>query len=484
VERATPRLARSIPTEVVFSIISPLEHSTAIFGTAGATLNEGISFPSLGYQASPMPHLKVIYMHHANYQTQRGFSPPYISILLLIIIALVYFFGWIALVGVAAAAALMTLGTAIYDKFAAKVADNEEDGVDPTQESPVRAVPPQQQARPGIQQLPATVVLSEAPKVDVYIDWLNLPGPDPGKVLGFVTRGLAGFGQKELVFCLKQVSSDHIKTVMALLRKVMQLAVQGRRVDVGGFTEFGQGGIFGQPIYIGIGYARPHSVDPLLQAAGLNPRQCMLAIVLTQAELMVCRKFGLARVLARQGEAARFFPYPPWNDIGRKSVFAEEESSQSVFSDNGIPSLPGLHVLREGDTVSVYIARQTCEPLRQALDKYDALVLGAELVPGSADGVLVWHPGAAHPVAITARLFAVGTGGLSEDKSLKRLAGCFVAISLSPDGKQGASLVEDGFAIFLSAPAWAGFKKAVQAGERFRSAGRDDLLGFCTAWHG
>lgn len=428
--------------------------------------------------------IQVVYMHHANYQTQRGFSPPYITILLLIIIALVYFFGWIALVWVAAAAALMTLGTAIYDKFAARVADNEEDGAHPPEKPALRVTPPPQQASPGRQPLPATVVLSEAPKVDVYMDWLSLRGPDPGKVLGFVTLGLAGFGQQELVFCLKQASSEHAGTVMTFLRTVMQLAVQGRRVDVGGLTEFGEGGIFGQPGYHGIGYARPHSVDPLLQAARLSPQQCVLATVLTRQELMACRKFGLARVLARLGEAARFFPYPVWNDIGRKSVLAEEELSQSAFSDSGIAQLPGFHVLREGDTVTVHIARRSRELLNQTLDKHDALVLATELVPGSADGVLVWHPGAAHPVATTPRLFVAGAGGLSADKSLKRLAGCFVAISLSPDGRHGASLVEDGFVIFLAAPEWAGFKKAMQADESFGSAGRDGLLGFRAAWHG
>ena len=94
-------------------------------------------------------------------------------------------------------------------------------------------VPPQQ-AAPYSQLLPATVVLSETPRVDVYMEWLSLRGPDPGKVMGFVTRGLAGFGQKELVFCLKQASNEHVRMVMTLLRTVMRLAANGRRVDVGG----------------------------------------------------------------------------------------------------------------------------------------------------------------------------------------------------------------------------------------------------------
>lgn len=346
------------------------------------------------------------------------------------------------------------------------------------------ATVPPQQAAPGRQPLPGTVGLSDAPRVDVYMDWLPLWGPDPGKVLGFVTRGLAGFGQKELVFCLKQASSERVRTVMTLLRTVMQFAAQGRRVDVGGLTEFGQGGIFGRSAYTGVGYARPHSVDPLIQAAGLDREQCLLATVLTREELMACRRFGLARVLARLGEAARFFPYPVWNDIVRNSVLAEAELSQSAFSESGISIVPGIHVIREGDSITVHIARRNRESLSHALYQHDAMVLAAELVPGSADGVLVWHPGTVHPVAITARLFAVGAGGLSDERTLKRLAGCFVALSLSADGRHGASLVEDGFAIFLSAPEWAGFKMAMQAGESFGSAGRDGLLGFYSAWHG
>jgi hypothetical protein len=371
-----------------------------------------------------------------------------------------------------------------YEKITAQAANKEKDESHGAQKPAMRVTAPPQKASLGRQHLPATVILSEAPRVDVYMDWLSLRGPDPGKVLGFVTRGLAGFGQQELVFCIKQVSSENVRTVMTFLRTVMQLAVQGRRVDVGGLTEFGQGGIFGQSAYSGIGYAHPHSVDLLLQAAGLSSQQCILAMVLAREELMACRKFGLARVLARLGEAARFFPYPVWNNIMRNSVLAEAELTKSAFSDSGISQLPGLHVLREGDTVTVHIARQSREMLSQGLDQHDALVIATELVPGSADGVLVWHPGAAHPVAITARLFAVGAGGLSDDKTLKRLAGCFAALSLSPDGRHGASLVEDGFAILLSAPEWAGFKNAMQAGDSFMSAGKDGLLDFCTVWHG
>lgn len=342
-----------------------------------------------------------------------------------------------------------------------------------------------QQAGIGRHSLPATVVLSEVPQVDICMDWLGLRGPDPGQVLGFVTRGLAGFGQKELVFCLKQASNEHVRTVMTFLRTVMQFAAQGRCVDVGGLTDFGQGGIFGQPAYAGIGYARPHSVDPLIQAAGLNREQCLLSTVLTQEELMACRKFGLARVLARLGEAARFFPYPAWNDITRKSVLTESELSQSAFSDNGISILPGLHVLREGDAVTVYITRRNRDILSQELDQHNAaLVLATELIPGNADGVLVWHPGAAHPAATTARLFAVSASGLSDENTLKRLTGCFVALSLSPDLRHGASLVEDGFAVFLSVTEWAGFKNAIHAGESFGSDGRDGLLGFYTVWYG
>ncbi|MGA1870202.1 MAG: hypothetical protein ACMUJM_16820 [bacterium] len=47
----------------------------------------------------------------------RGFSPPYISILLVIICVLIYFFGWSVLVYAAGAVILIAAGTAIYDKI-------------------------------------------------------------------------------------------------------------------------------------------------------------------------------------------------------------------------------------------------------------------------------------------------------------------------------------------------------------------------------
>lgn len=48
---------------------------------------------------------------------QAGWSLPIIWILLIIIGVLVYFFGWIVIVFVLAAAGLITLGTYIYDKI-------------------------------------------------------------------------------------------------------------------------------------------------------------------------------------------------------------------------------------------------------------------------------------------------------------------------------------------------------------------------------
>jgi len=47
----------------------------------------------------------------------RGFSLPFIPILLVIIGVLIYFFGWIALAYVAGAVVSITAGTAIYDKM-------------------------------------------------------------------------------------------------------------------------------------------------------------------------------------------------------------------------------------------------------------------------------------------------------------------------------------------------------------------------------
>ena len=48
---------------------------------------------------------------------QNGFSLPIVSILLILIGVLTYFFGWIVIIFVLAAAGLITLGTYIHDKI-------------------------------------------------------------------------------------------------------------------------------------------------------------------------------------------------------------------------------------------------------------------------------------------------------------------------------------------------------------------------------
>jgi hypothetical protein len=47
----------------------------------------------------------------------RGFSLPYIPILLVLIGVLIYFFGWIVLAYMAGVAVLITAGTVLYDKM-------------------------------------------------------------------------------------------------------------------------------------------------------------------------------------------------------------------------------------------------------------------------------------------------------------------------------------------------------------------------------
>jgi hypothetical protein len=50
-------------------------------------------------------------------RTSKGFSLPILSILIVLIAGLAYFFGWIVLVAVVGIVALITAGTAIYDKL-------------------------------------------------------------------------------------------------------------------------------------------------------------------------------------------------------------------------------------------------------------------------------------------------------------------------------------------------------------------------------
>ena len=82
----------------------------------------------------------------------------------------------------------------------------------------------------------------------------------------FATDGLAAFGQKELVFFVRSdagLTVEHARNDLTLFAAgVVELASQGRLVDVGGHTEMGAG-MLGRADFSGVLYTAPQPVSGL-----------------------------------------------------------------------------------------------------------------------------------------------------------------------------------------------------------------------------
>src|SRR5581483_9505538 len=196
----------------------------------------------------------------------------------------------------------------------------------------------------------------------------------------FVTLGLRAFGQREIIITfLRHVRADPFP----LLRTIANLARQGRIVGAGDITEVGPGGLFGLPNLRGLAYETAWPMD------GVDlPPDCLHAIVLVGPEMEAVKKFGVLRVLARLGQANRFFPTTVWCDPARAPIAGIEKS---ILDGVASAHFPGVSVIREANVVRVRLQRRTIEALQKSglPPPETALAFFAEL-DRSADACLVW----------------------------------------------------------------------------------------------
>jgi len=126
-----------------------------------------------------------------------------------------------------------------------------------------------------------------------------------GEILcwSFVSKGLKAVEHPELVITLRRevdepedaFPDDPLQLLMAL----HQIAGQGKRVGPGEVSELGGKRFFGHHLV----YARAQPLGDVVLPPG-----CLAALPVNDEELRAVRDFGATRVLARMGEAARYFP--------------------------------------------------------------------------------------------------------------------------------------------------------------------------------
>lgn len=254
----------------------------------------------------------------------------------------------------------------------------------------------------------------------------------------FVTRGLAAHGQPEMVLTLREntgVAQDVLHRKLAsLFARFRGLAEEGRTVDVGDVTIFGEHRLFpGMHVLY-----TPASPLPGLPV----PADALSLLLITDRELELVQRCGPARLMTALGRAHSHYPCPSWSDIHRPELPVAAMLEASLLPRVSHSRVWSARVVKEDRDVVLRVApgqhlqfRELYAQLPDGTQPF-ALLTGLD---GAADGCLTWEPGQTRPVAIT----PPGRGG-------ERVCGCFLLV-LPGMEQEEARLHEDGFIWSLSA---------------------------------
>jgi hypothetical protein len=319
-------------------------------------------------------------------------------------------------------------------------------------------------------------------------------GPERVPCWTYVSDGLSSAGQKELIFTLRrrpdEAPADFPHDPLRFFTQVLQLAEQGRLVDVGGFTAFrAASGFLGETEQLALVYTTPEALPGV---ALPPPGESLLAVLLRPDEAAVVPAIGGYRALSLLGQARRYYPTPPWSDRDRPAVLTQADLAQSVLSrvstwpatgltvrmltappqpvpGRGVAGLlPDAEMGRPGDVVLRVPAGRRAA-LREALAQAGAgggLALLTTPDP-EADVRLVWRPDQGQPCAIQA-----GGDG-------RCVTGSFLMLAFGEGLTDGARVAEDGFAAMFGPESWRRFGEALAAGAPLRvPPASADLQGF------
>jgi hypothetical protein len=279
--------------------------------------------------------------------------------------------------------------------------------------------------------------------------------------------GLWALGQKEMVLTLQrrpgEAPGDYLEEPLTFFAAVYPLAEQGLLVDTGDITEFADDWLLG---FRGLAYVPSEPLE------GVDlPEQAIAAILLQAEELDTVRDFGLTRVLARLGNAYRYYPYPPWSERSRPGVWYADEGESTILALARRVNVPGTSVLYDGDQIILRVWPRGKEGLQELLKvPEDAVVTLLTEMDPTVNACLVWTPGQTGLEAIT-------TG--EADASV--ITANFIVFVPQQPGDGGQAL-EDGFVMMLTDASWLAIREALEMEKNLTIPATQEGLGLVVEW--
>ncbi len=263
----------------------------------------------------------------------------------------------------------------------------------------------------------------------------------------YVSRGLAEFGQTEIVFTLKereapltQASSaaggvDFPTEPIHFIQMIRGLARDEKKIVYPwDSTQFSAPNWLGRPDFKRLIYI-PNLLLGTLGEDNL-PGKRLHAIAIIEAEDEVASRHSFLRVINQLGRMHRHFPCPPWivTDAERQPAVTIAELEGSMFGVCRTWSAKGITGTKRGNRIVISIGLSAQEGLKgfvKSLGPNEAWAIALTLDP-DADSCLTWKKADEHRQAI-------GSGAQMNALGIVSLGVC------PQQAKDSLMMVEDGY---------------------------------------
>ncbi len=277
----------------------------------------------------------------------------------------------------------------------------------------------------------------------------------------FVSEGLESVGQHEIVFTLRRPRGkdwpEFSRDLFGVFSRIRAHAEKGSTIEAYGvLSPLGAGTFLGSTGVYGLVFVPAEMFD------GVEvPFQALAAVLAVGAEVQFMNKYSGLRLASLLGMASRYYPCPPWSEIGRKPVVSLKDVGtsaldriQRILRPRGLSFRRGL--ASDGKERSIIVLRAELSFLRGLNDLLGdgtaptALALMTE-PDGEATSRLVWMLGGDKTGVIYAKMGSWVTGS-------------FVAIVVTGDLEEAFVTVEDGVVLVMSPATWARVRASFSLG--------------------
>jgi hypothetical protein len=286
--------------------------------------------------------------------------------------------------------------------------------------------------------------------VSIYTHEIDTFG---GKVQAwtFVSHGLSASHQAELRLTVKrepdEKDQDYPRDVLDYYRHAADLAAKGQLVGVGDTAEM-KVGLLGRSDFRCLLYAPAQPFDDVpVEGPSLQ------ALIVTCNEVSSADHFGYLRVMARLGQAQRWYPTTPWIDRKRAEVIGPHGDDGSVLVGKRLVRTT-VRARREGDKLVMLVLDDGTDEMKRMFKQapHGGLALALSYDP-SADSYLVWSPGQKDAAAIA-----------SPNSKGARL-GCNFLVIADGAAKDVGVLAEDGMVAQFTPASWKDVRNALEQGK-------------------